>query len=169
MFKHADAYKHEDYATECLSMLMHTSVRNVPLLKRRKWIFGLRRRASQIIQPNFTTKFYNQQDEMPEGVSWGQKWYSFGMLLGYGSPNLHVSSSALICRFQCSWAWNVPARATCLSSRGVNLTFWAAICCIWPASAPNPVIFSVWSLYNKLRSLQEIWGKKTKWLARCAN
>jgi hypothetical protein len=30
-----------------------------------------------------------------------------GMLLGYGSRNLHVSSSTLICRFQCSWAWNV--------------------------------------------------------------
>jgi hypothetical protein len=67
---------------------------------------------------------------LAEGVTWGQKWYGFGMLLGYGSPNLHVSSSALLCRFQCSWAWNGPVRATCLSSRGVNPTFWAAICCI---------------------------------------
>jgi hypothetical protein len=32
---------------------------------------------------------------------------------------------------------------TCLSSRGVNLTFWASIRCIWPASAPDWVIFSV--------------------------
>jgi hypothetical protein len=41
---------------------------------------------------------------------YGQKWYNFCMLLGYGPPNLHVSSSAVKCRFQCSWAWNVQIR-----------------------------------------------------------
>jgi cysteinyl-tRNA synthetase len=32
------------------------------------------------------------------GDTEAQKGYSFCMLLGYGSPNWHVSSSALICR-----------------------------------------------------------------------
>jgi len=41
------------------------------------------------------------------GGHWGPKWFTFCMLPGYGSRNLHVSSSALICRFLCSWAWNV--------------------------------------------------------------
>jgi len=40
----------------------------------------------------------------------GKLWYDFCMLLGYGPPNLHVSSSALTCRFQCSWSWNVQIR-----------------------------------------------------------
>ena len=47
---------------------------------------------------------------LAEGGIWGQKWYGFGMLLGYGSHNLQVSSSTLICSwawFQCSWAWNL--------------------------------------------------------------
>jgi hypothetical protein len=41
------------------------------------------------------------------GLSEAQNGYTLCMLLGYGPPNLQVSSSALICRFQCSWAWNV--------------------------------------------------------------
>jgi hypothetical protein len=32
------------------------------------------------------------------------------MLLGFGSPYLLVSSSHLICRLQCSWAWNQQVR-----------------------------------------------------------
>jgi len=120
-----------------------------------------------------------------EGVIWGPKWVHYLHAPRAGGPNWHVSSSALLCRFQCSWAWNGQVRATCLSSRGVNpifekgcavsdqpehqterflsshmlyLTsqrnklsdFWAAVCCIWPASASNWVIFSV------LKSLQRI-------------
>jgi len=50
-----------------------------------------------------------QTHVLPEGVIWRQKWYGFGMLLGYGSRSLHTSSSALICRFQCSWVWNVQS------------------------------------------------------------
>ena len=76
-----------------------------------------------------------------EGGHWGPKWYGFCMLLGYGSYNLQVSSSALI--------WNAAELETCklwepyLIGRGVNPTFWAAVCCIWPASAPNWVMFGV--------------------------
>jgi len=37
-----------------------------------------------------------------------------------GGPNWQVSSSALLCRFHAA----KPVRATCLSSRGINLTYW---------------------------------------------
>ena len=73
------------------------------------------------------------------GYTEAQNGYTFCMLLGYGP---------LTCRFQAQ-LWYAEFKAvkleTCklggsyLVSRGVNLTFWAAICCIWPASAPNPV------------------------------
>ena len=78
-----------------------------------------------------------------EGVIWGPKWVWFSHAPRAGGHNWYVSSSGLICGSQCSWAWNIPVMATCLSSRGMNLTFWAAICCSWPASAPNPLVFSV--------------------------
>jgi hypothetical protein len=83
--------------------------------------------------------------KLPKRVIWGPKWSGFGMLLGYGSHNLQVSSSALICRAESNAAeletcqLRGPYRIGC----GVNPTFWAAICYVWPASAPNLVIFSV--------------------------
>jgi hypothetical protein len=44
------------------------------------------------------------------GLSEVPNGYGFSMLLGYGPRNWLVSSSALICRFQCSWARNLPVR-----------------------------------------------------------
>jgi len=101
-----------------------------------------------------------------EGVIWGQKTYSFCMLLGYGPPNLHVSSSALIC-FQCSWAWNVQIRGPipnrprrelfeqpyAVSNQPVHQTRWFSV---------------LWRPYNKYRSLQKQGSKKSKWLVRYA-
>jgi len=39
-----------------------------------------------------------------------QNGYGFSMLLGYGHPNWSFLSSALLCKFQCSWAWIVPVQ-----------------------------------------------------------
>jgi len=77
-----------------------------------------------------------------EGVSWGPEWVCFL----HAPRQVAVTGrfqAQLCCRFQCSYAWNLPVTATCLSSCGVDLTCWAAICCFWPASAPNWVMFGV--------------------------
>ena len=96
----------------------------------------------------------------PEGGHWDPKWVYFLHASRAGGPNWHGSSSALLCNFQCSWAWNGKVRATCLSSRGVNPTFWAAICCIWPARTLNWVIFYVLESLQYIKIIAREMGQK---------
>jgi hypothetical protein len=82
------------------------------------------------------------------------------MLLKCGPLNLQVSSSALLCKFQSSWAWNMPVMATCLSSRGVNLLFEQPY-----AASDRPAHQTWWFLVFevltiKKKSLQRIGAKR---------
>jgi hypothetical protein len=83
--------------------------------------------------------------EYQRGLSEAHNGYTFCMLLGYGPTNLQVLSSALICRadFKAVKFETCKLGGPYLISRGVNPTFWAAICCIWPARTLNWVIFYV--------------------------
>ena len=79
----------------------------------------------------------------PEGVIWGPKWVNFLHAPRAGGPNWHVSSSALLCRFYCSWAWKGKLGPPASAAAAWTLIFWADICCIWPARGLNWVIFCV--------------------------
>jgi len=76
------------------------------------WLY---RRAIKILQLLFIArsriKLLVYLQKFQRGGTEAQNGYGFCMLLGYGSLNWHVSSSALICSwFQCSRAWNLPVR-----------------------------------------------------------
>ena len=74
------------------------------------------------------------------GLSGAQNGLSSGMLLGYAHRDWHFSSWALICKFQNSWAWQVPGTAPTPNRLRRECTFWAAIYSIWPGRPPKQVM-----------------------------
>ena len=70
-----------------------------------------------------------------EGVIWGQKWYGFCMLLGYGSLNWQVQAQLWYADSNAAELETCQLGEPYLIGCGMNPTFWAAICCIWPARA----------------------------------